>query len=64
MGNIDADLAIAAIHFVVGQVKIGQWIDEWCVRHGIAGHGGVVRMGLEKAMIEPQDWVTTLRNLS
>ncbi len=62
--NTGADLAVAVIHFVVDQVKIDRWIDEWCVRQGIAGHGGVVRMGLEKAMIEPQDWVTTLRNLS
>jgi hypothetical protein len=46
------------------QVKVDRWIGEWCVRQGIAGHEGVVKMGLEKAMIEPQDWVATLRNLS
>ena len=60
----DADLTRLSCVWFVAQVKIDGWIDEWCVRQGIAGHAGVVRMGLEKAQIEPQDWVTTLRNLS
>ena len=46
------------------QVKVDRWIDEWCIRHGIADHGSVVKMGLEKALIEPQDWVSLSHKLS
>ena len=61
---IGPDLTTPSCVWFVAQVKIDGWIDEWCIRQGIAGHAGVVRMGLEKAQIDPQAWVTTLKNLS
>ena len=45
-------------------MKVDRWVNEWCLRQGIPAHGPVVKMGLEKAAIEPHDWISTLRNLS
>ena len=46
------------------QMKVDRWVNEWCLRQGIPDHGPVVKMGLEKAAIDPLDWISTLRNLS
>jgi hypothetical protein len=43
--------------------KLTQWIEEWCYRNGLSGHGSVVMSGLKRAQIDHAEWVLTLRCL-